>query len=222
MAGGAGRDDTGSGERGVSEPSPVRRNDYHSEPSDAQKQAGNYKKEHVRWHGLDIAIETQAGTMRRGVGTNGKPWEVRLANDYGYIKRTNGADGDPVDVFLGPHLTSDRVFIVNQRSGKGGFDEHKVMLGFDSAADAEAGYLANYSPGWKNYEPHPVEMTVDEFKDWLRQGGTTTPAKAPYRGKPVALSTGETLHVKETPANRVASARALVERLEALRKCVGA
>lgn len=154
----------------------VRRGDYHSEPSEAQKKAGNYKKEHVRWHGLDLAIETQAGTMRRGVDANGKPWAVQLAYDYGYFKRTEGADGDAVDAFIGANLTGDKVFIVNQRNGKGGFDEHKVMLGFESAEAARAGYLANYSKGWKQFDPDLVEMSVDQFRDWLRDGDTKSPA----------------------------------------------
>lgn len=192
-------------QRGVQE-APVRRNDYHSEPSAAQKEAGNYKKEHVRLHGIDVAIETQAGTMRRGVDEKGKPWETQLAYDYGYVKRTKGADGDAVDVFLGPHLTSDQVFVVNQRDGKGGFDEHKVMLGFDTEAEALAGYKANYQQGWDRFETPLVTLPVAEFKKWLRHGDTTLPVRGPVA----------------TPEERLTAADAKVNRLEALKRCIAA
>lgn len=161
---------------------PVRRDDYHAEPSAAQKEAGNYRKEHVQWHGLDIAIENQAGTVRRGTDENGKPWATRLAYDYGYLKGTKGADGDQVDVFLGPNLTGDTVFIVNQQQADGAFDEHKVMLGFASAEKAEAAYRANYEPGWNHYQTPLVEMSVDQFKQWLREGDTTQPAATQSAG----------------------------------------
>lgn len=163
----------------------VRRNDYHSEPSQAQKDAGNYRKEHVQWHGLDIAIENQAGTLRRGTDEDGQAWETRLAYDYGYLKGTRGADGDHVDVFLGPNLTGDKVFIVNQHKADGSFDEHKVMLGFASAEKAEAAYLANYTEGWDSYDRSLVTMSVGEFKHWLANGDTTklaTPPAGPIEG----------------------------------------
>lgn len=198
----------------------VRRNDYHSEPSEAQKKAGNYKKEHVKWNSLDIAIETQAGTMRRGADENGKPWENQLAYDYGYVKRTEGADGDAVDVFIGNNLTGDKVFIVNQRNAKGGFDEHKVMLGFNDAKSAEAGYLANYSKGWKNYDADLIEMSVSDFKDWLKNGDTTAPAKA---GDNVATKheTGDTGGANEPEASYERESRRISSRKRTSRPVQG-
>lgn len=155
-----------------------RRGELHTEPSEAQKDAGNYPKEKVKWHGLDLSIETQAGTMRRGTDPNGKDWEVRLNYDYGYVRGTEGADGDHVDVYLGPNLTGDKVFVVNQTHADGSFDEHKVMLGFDSLEAAKEGYLSNYEQGWDRIKD-VVEMSADQFKTWLADGDTKKPATAP-------------------------------------------
>lgn len=134
-------------------------------------------KEHRRVHGLDIAIETPRGATRSGTDRNGKKWSVRMEHDYGYIRRTEGADGDAVDVFLGPYEDSDRVFVVNQiEQDTGDFDEHKVMMGFRSMDEARYGYLVNYEQGWR--VGSVKEMTVPEFKDWLKEGDMRVVAKA--------------------------------------------
>lgn len=152
--------------------------DLFGEPTEAQKAAGNYKKDHIRMHGLDIAIENRRGSVRRGKDENGREWENTLAHDYGYIKRTEGNDGDHVDVFVGTNLTSDKVFVVNQTGKGGAFDEHKVMLGFSSAKAAEDGYLANYDAGWDRFDG-VVPMSIEQLKDWLKSGDQKKPAAAP-------------------------------------------
>jgi len=143
------------------------------EPTQAQIEAGNYKKGHVDFQGLDISIENPAGSMRKGVDTNGKAWETELAHHYGYIKGTIGRDKDHIDVFIGPEHDSEKVFVVDQidpASKK--FDEHKVMLGFDSLASARAGYLANYDKSGKSRIGAITESSLDEFKQWLKDGDT--------------------------------------------------
>jgi len=138
------------------------------EPTEAQKKAGNYKKGHVQVHGLDISIENPAGSKRR-------PEWPDLTHDYGYIRRTEGNDGDQVDVFLGPDPQSETVYVVDQRNPKtGAFDEHKAMVGFDSEQAAREGYLSNYGKGWKGMRGITA-MSVDEFKDWLKNGDTKKP-----------------------------------------------
>lgn len=144
-------------------------------PTDKQKETGNYRKGHVRVHGLDIALENGKGQTRSGTAKNGKKWSIVMKHAYGYIKRTEGSDGDHVDVFVGDHPESEKVFIVNQvdpDSGK--FDEHKCMLGFDSEDEARKGYLANYEKGWKGLGSMKA-MSIGEFKDWLK-GDTTKEA----------------------------------------------
>jgi N12 class adenine-specific DNA methylase/tRNA1(Val) A37 N6-methylase TrmN6 len=145
------------------------------EPTQAQKEAGNYKKAHVRVHGLDITIENPVGSFRRGVDKDGTPWETEMQHHYGYIKGTVGMDKDHIDVFIGPNHESNKVFIVDQIDPSTGKpDEHKVMLGFDSMEQARAAYQANYADDWTGGKAI-TETTVQGFKDWLENGNTKKP-----------------------------------------------
>ncbi len=148
-------------------------------PTEAQKEAGNYAKDHVRIHGLDITIENAKGATRSGVDRGGKPWSVKMPAHYGYIKGTVGKDKDHVDVYVGPHLKSPRVFVVDQNDAHTGkFDEHKAFVGFASAMQVEKTYAAAFSDGRaKDRLGHVAEMSVDGFKHWLENGDTTKPAK---------------------------------------------
>lgn len=105
------------------------RNAVEPNPSDAQKEYGNYRKGHVTIQGLPITIENFKGGTRSGKDKDGKVWCVTMAHDYGYIKRTESeADGDHVDVFIGPHPESELVFVIDQIKESGRFDEHKCIL----------------------------------------------------------------------------------------------
>ena len=109
-------------------------------PTEAQKEAGNYKKGHVRIGQFDITVENPKGSVRRGVDANGKAWEQTMRNTYGYIRGTEGVDGDHIDVFLTNDIdgwNGRRVYIVDQYNEDGTFDEHKVMLGFNDEAEAQ-------------------------------------------------------------------------------------
>ncbi|RUR05971.1 PLxRFG domain-containing protein [Brucella abortus] len=146
------------------------------EPTQAQKEAGNYAKGHVRLGGMDLSIENPAGSQRKGVDANGKAWSTTMQSHYGYIKGTVGRDKDHIDVFVKPgtaELADDaKVFVVDQKNPDNGrFDEHKVMIGFDSQQDAEAAYLANYTPGWKGMGD-VTESTLADFKKWTKTGDT--------------------------------------------------
>ncbi|MDF4901791.1 hypothetical protein P3551_21155 [Vibrio parahaemolyticus] len=144
-------------------------------PTQAQKKAGNYKKGNVTFCGIAIAIENPKGSQRTGVDESGNEWAIELKNHYGDIRGTTGADGDPVDVFLGDNDKATRAFIVNQTDENGDFDEHKVMLGFNNAGEAIHAYLDNYEEGWNNYS-EIVDMNIFDFVWWLRTGDTTRPA----------------------------------------------
>lgn len=149
------------------------------EPTQAQKEAGNYAKDHVRIHGLDITIENAKGGVRRGVDRGGKPWEVVMPAAYGYIKGTVGKDKDHVDVYLGDHLKSPHVFVVDQVDADSRkFDEHKVFIGFGSLRQAEKTYHKAFSDG-RGHERigHIAEMPIEAFKRWLENGDTTAPIK---------------------------------------------
>lgn len=154
-------------------------------PTEAQKEAGNYAKDHVSIHGLDITVENAKGKSRRGIGKDGKPWAVKMPAHYGYIKRTQGADGDQVDCYIGPHIKSNRVYIVDQKDADAGhFDEHKCMLGFASKKQAEATYKRGFSDGRGQERIGRVsEMSIDQFKSWLSSGDTTAPIKRADGGR---------------------------------------
>jgi Inorganic Pyrophosphatase/Large polyvalent protein-associated domain 1/Transglycosylase SLT domain len=145
------------------------------EPSNGQKEAGNYKKGMVRLHGLEISVENPQGSTRSGVDPDGKPWEVEMTSHYGYLRRTEGADGEQVDVYIGNDPSSERVFVVDQvHLEESGFDEHKVILNATDQATAEAIYDAHFSDGKGPQRRAAVtEMTLPEFKDWLKSGDTT-------------------------------------------------
>lgn len=147
------------------------------QPTQAQKEAGNYQKGHINLHGLDIAIENPQGSERRGISPDGTEWSSTLASHYGYFKRTNGNDGDHVDTFIGPNPDSTKVFVVDQLNKDGSFDEHKVMLGFDSLEEADRGYHANYEPGWTG-RGAITEVPLPAFKSWVRDGKKKEPISA--------------------------------------------
>ncbi|MCI9865519.1 PLxRFG domain-containing protein [Rhizobium skierniewicense] len=149
------------------------------EPSQAQKEAGNYKVGRLKLGGLDISVENPAGSERKGKSESGKEWSVKMKSHYGYIRGTVGKDKDHIDVFVRPGTeTLDDaapVFVVDQRDpARGRFDEHKVMAGFDNEAEAKAAYLENYTAGWKGLGDIS-QTTMGEFKNWLKSGKTSEP-----------------------------------------------
>ncbi len=147
------------------------------EPTEAQKEAGNYAKGHVRVAGMDIAIENPRGSERKGKRPDGSEWSHEMSDHYGYIKRTTGADGEHVDTYIGSNPESSKVYVVDQlHQDSGKFDEHKVMLGFDSHDDAVKAYSSNFDKGWKVGQV--TEMSTDDFKQWLADGDTTKPLGA--------------------------------------------
>jgi len=142
-------------------------------PTDAQALANNYKKSPpVRVLGLVIKIENAYGTYRSGTAPDGTRWSNRMAAHYGDIVGSRGADGDPVDIFVGPFPESRRVWVINQRRADGEFDEHKVMAGFMTEEQARAAYLGSYDRGW-NGLGSIVACTPDQLKWWLRYGDCT-------------------------------------------------
>lgn len=148
-------------------------------PSPAQQKAGNYAKEHITIAGFDISLENKKGSIRRGIGKDGKPWSVIMPASYGYFKKSTGADGDHVDVYLGPHRASPKVFIIDQHDAVDkSFDEHKVMLGFGSKAQAERIYRQGFSDGKGAERLGAIhEMTIPQFKEWLYSPATQHPVK---------------------------------------------
>lgn len=172
-------------------------------PTDAQKEAGNYKKGHVRINGHDISIENPAGSQR-------DPRWPALKNHYGYFKGTVGKDKDHVDVFMTDRAEDPAlpVYVVDQVNKDGSFDEHKVIMGTASEQEARETYLANYSKGWTGLGGIK-EMSQEQFKAWVRDPKKTTrrvtrtkPAEAAPAPQP-ATSVGETGQIVSTAAETV-------------------
>ena len=145
--------------------------DVNTEPTEAQKEAGNYKKGHVQVGTFDITIEQPEGSIRRGTDADGKKWESKMHNTYGYFRGTEGVDGDHIDVFLSNDIdgwNGRKVFVVDQYNPDGTFDEHKVMLGFNDMDEAKSDYLANYEKGWENGRRIDISSTnLEDFEKWI-------------------------------------------------------
>ena len=146
------------------------------EPTEPQKKAGNYRMGHIRVGGMDISVENPEGSKRSGVDKDGKPWETEMKAHYGYLRGTEGKDGDHVDVFVKPGTPEDfsgPVYVVNQvdpASGK--FDEHKAVIGAGSREEAQKVYESNYGKGWKGLGSM-VEMPLERFKEWAAEKANT-------------------------------------------------
>lgn len=148
-------------------------------PTEAQKEAGNYKKGHIKVDGLDITIEQPKGSIRRGTDANGKQWESEMHNTYGYIRGTESVDGDHIDIFLSDNPAEGNVFVVDQVNKDGSFDEHKVMYGFPDMESAKQAYLSNYEEGWQGLG-NITEVSKEDFKKWIDSSKRKTKPFAKY------------------------------------------
>lgn len=178
-------------------------------PTEAQKEAGNYKKGHIKVDGMNITIEQPKGSIRRGKDASGKEWESEMHNTYGYIRGTEGVDGDHIDIFLSDNPNEGNVFVVDQVNKDGSFDEHKVMYGFADKESARQAYLSNYEDGWQGLG-NITEVSKEEFKKWIGSSKRKTKPFAEYKGiiksnksvsSPVAMSEDEYLTSKGLNGN---------------------
>ena len=176
-------------------------------PSDAQKESGNYKKGHIKFGGYDYTIENPKGSTRSGKNADGKEWKVTMHDTYGYIRGKFGKDGDHLDMFINDKADLDNwngdVFVVDQVNPDGSFDEHKVMYGYDSIDDAKKAYLANYSDGWQGLG-NITGVSKDEFDKWLDTSKRKLKPFADYakvkfslKSKPVRFEAGKKLSDEE-------------------------
>ena len=158
--------------------------EVNTNPTEAQKEAGNYKKGHVQVGTFDITIEQPQGSVRKGTDADGKQWESKMNNTYGYIRGAVGVDGDHIDVFLSNDIdgwNGRKVFVVDQYNPDGSFDEHKVMLGFNDVDEAKSDYLANYESGWENGRRIDVStVNLEDFEKWIASSKRKTKAFSEY------------------------------------------
>lgn len=149
-----------------------------TEPTEAQKKAGNYKKGHLTFGGYDFTVETPKGVTRSGKDEQGKPWSVTMHDTYGYILGKIGVDGDHIDMFINDAADLDtfdgNVCVVDQVNPETGeFDEHKVMYGYPDEAAAITAYTKNYSPGWKGLGK-VTSVPKATFDKWLESSDRKT------------------------------------------------
>mgnify|MGYP002598753626 FL=1 len=152
--------------------------EVNTDPTEAQKEAGNYKKGHVQVGTFDITIEQPQDSVRKGTDADGKQWESKMNNTYGYIRGAVGVDGDHIDVFLSNDIdgwNGRKVYVVDQYNPDGSFDEHKVMLGFNDADEAKGDYLANYEQGWENGRRIDITgVNLEDFEKWIESSKRKT------------------------------------------------
>lgn len=177
---------SGNGDTPLSEKIATASAEVNTEPTEAQKEAGNYKKGHVQVGTFDITIEQPQGSVRKGTDADGKQWESKMNNTYGYIRGAVGVDGDHIDVFLSNDIdgwNGRKVFVVDQYNPDGSFDEHKVMLGFNDADEAKSDYLANYEKGWEDGRRIDVTaVNLEDFEKWIESSKRKTKPFGEYAG----------------------------------------
>ncbi len=159
----------------IADQSPNSPNNDQRESTPAQNEAENYRKPTFTYHGMTVAIETPKDGTRRG-GKEGNEWSVKMPAHYGYVKRTEGADGDAVDVYVGDDLEgAEIVFVVDQKDAESGdFDEHKAFVGFDNVEQVRATYRRGFSDGRGDDRMGEItEMPIAQFKEWVANRSET-------------------------------------------------
>lgn len=192
-----------------------------TEPTEAQKKAGNYKKGHLSFGGYDFTVETPKGVTRSGKDEQGKPWSVTMHDTYGYILGKIGVDGDHIDMFINDAADLDtfdgNVYVVDQvKPETGEFDEHKVMYGYPSDEAATEAYLANYSKDWKGLGK-VTAVPKATFDKWLESSDRKTKPFADYTMVQTSLQKNNSSIQKDNPVIREARKR-VSDALDALDK----
>jgi predicted nucleotidyltransferase len=125
------------------------------------RQANDPLKKIIEINGVKVGIEWPKGSTRTWKHLPGNDYEKLMKADYGYIRQTEGEDGEEIDVYAGPDRDSDLAFVVTQLDKKTGeYDEDKIMLGYSSEAEAKASYLEHME---KAHFGGIKKMSWDEF-----------------------------------------------------------
>lgn len=115
----------------------------------------------VNFQGLPIKVEIEIGEVKSGVDEGGNIWSHKYTVPYGEVPSSKTlADGDGVDVYLGPDPLAHMVYVIHQSKLNGSYDEDKVMLGFASSGDAVLAYK-QHGPTWGFGSMDT--MTFDQF-----------------------------------------------------------
>lgn len=171
-------------------------------PTPAQAKEGNYPKGKLLFKGpegtastqdVPINVEHPKGAIRRSLPGAPQSFSRPITKgEYGYIPGTRAPDGEPVDVFVGPHAADPArdVYVLHQTDPAGNFDEPKVMFGYPSLKTAVDAYRSNYPQsmhkGLLQMKPRVVTMTREQFAGWIRNGDQDVPVHAMSK-KPITL-----------------------------------
>lgn len=120
----------------------------------------------MKFQGMTIVVENPRGSVRQGVNRDtGKPWKTEMKYPYGEIKDSMGLDGDPVDVYVGPHAGAQFAYVIHQLNPTTGeWDEDKCMLGFPDAMTAKNAYEIHYDEP-KKFFGSLSAVPMDRFKE---------------------------------------------------------
>ena len=141
----------------------------------------------INFQGLMIDVENLKGSTRSGTDPDGNEWSIEMQAHYGEIRKSEGADGDLLDVYVGDDEKSKWVYVVHQVNpstydNPGEFDEDKVMLGFSTANDAIAAYQAHYDK--PDFFGGMSMIPMSKFKAWLNHPKTDgMPVQPPVQWK---------------------------------------
>lgn len=119
--------------------------------------------------GLPLAIENPEHSTREGIDPDGTPWQTTMRDHYGYIEGVIGHDGDELDMFLKPGTPADwagNIYVIEQTSPQGEYDEDKCMIGYDSEDEAKDAYMSNYSDDWEGFSDIET-YTIEEFNFFM-------------------------------------------------------
>jgi phage gp29-like protein len=146
--------------------------------------------------GFPICIENPAGSIRLWTDEDGKRiGATTMLTDYGYLEGHIGADGEELDVYLGPDASAQEVYVVHQLRAPDfkAHDEDKFFLGFASADAAKASYLAHRND--ERAYGSMSAMSLDDLRTKLkRRTGTGKVRASAGAGGSVALrSNGRTI-----------------------------
>ncbi len=120
----------------------------------------------IEFQGLKISIENKKGSERKWYDPHNKETgSTKMYCDYGYIRMTEGVDGDHVDVYLGPNENAEFAYVVHQMKTPDfkEYDEDKCMLGFNSPKEAKSAYIKQYNS--PKFFGSMTEIPMNKFKE---------------------------------------------------------
>jgi inorganic pyrophosphatase len=122
----------------------------------------------IDFQGIPVVIENEEGSIRKGEDHNGDKFTITMFYPYGFIKNTEGTDGDEIDCFVGPNKDAEHVYVIEHLID-GEYDEDKCMLGFSDELHARDAFLAHYDHNQAAHLGKITEMLIEQFKQAIKK-----------------------------------------------------